>query len=214
MLVIFLLFNVVKLRALQSSYTFYDNPELSISQVMTAYHTYINDTVNSYTSTMLAASLTDKRGNPPENSNNCPDDPQKNFSTYCLAVQLIGDDGKNFKGFINYKTALQNRRNKLADKDPLNPYAQGAVNMVDSLTAIRYFAIRQTNLDQEIDNAKKAIDTTLATYDELRILYPMHEEYVNIFNALVNYRDKLVEVRHETDQFPSRFIDVTTSKCT
>lgn len=216
-MVLFLVFNVIKLRAFAPVYGYYDDPNRSTSTVISDYHNYVNGVFNEYTKVMISASISDKRGDPPEKAENCPNDPSSNFSTFCLAVNLLGDDGKNDRGYINYKNALQKRRNDLVDKaekDPTNPFSQAALNMMDSMTAVRNFAIKKTNLDHEIDAAKKALDVSLATYDELRVLYPMHKEYLKIFDALVNYRDKLVEVRKQTDQFPATFIDVTTSKCT
>lgn len=74
-------------------------------------------------------------------------------------------------------------------------------------------AKRITFLDTEPKRAKAAIDRTLDAYAQLKISWTMHVKYMDIFAQLVKYRDHLVEVRKQTDAFPLRFIDATTTKC-
>jgi hypothetical protein len=68
-------------------------------------------------------------------------------------------------------------------------------------------------IENELNRAKNALDTTVDTYSQLQSAWKMHLNYVDVFQALVKYRDHLVDIRQQTDNFPSRFIDATTTKC-
>lgn len=68
-------------------------------------------------------------------------------------------------------------------------------------------------IDEEIDRAKIAMDQTLDAYSQLKSAWQMHVKYMDIFAELVKYRDHLVAIRKQTDVFPFRFIDATTTKC-
>lgn len=68
-------------------------------------------------------------------------------------------------------------------------------------------------IDEEIKRAKQAMDQTLDAYSQLKSAWQMHVRYMDIFAELVKYRDHLVEIRKQTDAFPFRFIDATSTKC-
>ena len=68
-------------------------------------------------------------------------------------------------------------------------------------------------IDEEIVRSKTALDQTLDAYSQLNTAWKMHVQYMDIFSELVKYRDHLVNVRKQTDVFPFRFIDATTTKC-
>ncbi len=68
-------------------------------------------------------------------------------------------------------------------------------------------------IDEEIIRAKTALDQTLDAYSQLKTAWQMHVRYMDIFAELVQYRDHLVSIRKQTDAFPFRFIDATSTKC-
>jgi hypothetical protein len=68
-------------------------------------------------------------------------------------------------------------------------------------------------IDEEITRAKTALDQTLDAYSQLKTAWQMHVRYMDIFAELVQYRDHLVTIRKQTDAFPFRFIDATSTKC-
>jgi hypothetical protein len=68
-------------------------------------------------------------------------------------------------------------------------------------------------IDEEIVRAKTALDQTLDAYSQMKTAWQMHVRYMDIFAELVQYRDHLVEIRKQTDAFPFRFIDATSTKC-
>lgn len=68
-------------------------------------------------------------------------------------------------------------------------------------------------IDSEEQRAKEALDKTLDAYSQMRSAWKLHVEYMDTFADLVKYRDYLVSVRKQTDTFPFKFIDATTTKC-
>lgn len=68
-------------------------------------------------------------------------------------------------------------------------------------------------VQEEVARAKAALDQTLDAYGQLKIAWQMHVQYMDIFSELVKYRDHLVDVRKQTDTFPFKFIDATSTKC-
>lgn len=68
-------------------------------------------------------------------------------------------------------------------------------------------------IQEEIARSKVALDQTLDAYGQLKIAWQMHVQYKEIFLELVKYRDYLVDVRKQTDTFPFKFIDATSTKC-
>lgn len=68
-------------------------------------------------------------------------------------------------------------------------------------------------IDDEIERAKLALDQTLDAYSQLKTSWQLHIRYIDIFNNLVKYRDQLVNIRQQTDVFPMKFIDATTTRC-
>ncbi len=114
------------------------------------------------------------------------------------------------------KTKLQNKLyyeiNKIqwwksAGKSALSNATFTLTDAADSTAARIKF------IDEEIARAKTALDQTLDAYSQLRSAWQMHVKYMDTFAELVKYRDHLVEIRKQTDAFPIRFIDATTTKC-
>lgn len=248
----FMGWNVLALKAADGAENPYNNDQIPLEQVMTDYHKYVNDTFNTYIKKMLVENQKnpqDPNGKPPQPADPngapltseeaekvCLDKPE-NYSTYCLAVRLLGnvDDPKQ-KGYLNYKKALETRRNFIfdtaAEKDAYNKFitavtcagVPGAicdegkqtekVQAVYQTQKLLSISSRTEAIDHEIEVSKNALNKTLAAYDQLRVTFPMHLAYRKIFDELINYRDQLVQLRDQTDHFPSRFVDVATLKCT
>lgn len=214
----FLCFNVIQTKAQEAQKSVYEDSTLNLEEVMIAYHDYINETFNIYIEKMLkttAKNPNDPNGKPLKNAEECLKN-SENFSTYCLAVRLLGDDTRpQDAGYFSYKKALTLRKNQIFDNEQQKSDAQKTlINAMDSATAIRNVIARQTSIEREIKISKESLDRTLAAYDELYKAWPMHQKYTSIFKTLTVYRDKLAELRSQIDEFPARFIDVTTAQCT
>ena len=67
--------------------------------------------------------------------------------------------------------------------------------------------------NNEVSIAKETLDQALSAYDQLKVAWPIHLKYVDIYAALEKYRDNLVSVRRATDNYPKQFIDLTTTSC-
>jgi hypothetical protein len=196
----------------------YNDPNLDTEQVMEKYHKKINEEFNKYTARMIEAeTLAAKTGqredagrppkpvseNEPQVLQACTSD---NYSTYCVGQTLLTNEQY---GYIAYIRALDCKRNKIydstqAEKSQFTSQGQAALMMSARLEAIA----------REKTAAKRALDQTLSAYNELRMAWPMHKSYMKIYESLIKYRDKLVEIRNQVEEFPSKFIDASTTKCT
>ena len=226
----------------------YDSNLLSVNEIVATYHNHVNETFNNTIRLMMEAqeasakkpgAADDPNGKPLENAAQCLDSANnRNYSTFCLAVVLLGgnndecpvpdekktDDFKKFcelgggarplKGYLNFRVALEKKKKKIYETEkPKSELQKAGEGVADSITTIGKIFTRNTNIDQEIKIAKKALDQTLSAYDQLRLVWPMHVRYKQIYKDLENYRDKIVDIRRQVDLYPSRFIDLTTTKC-
>jgi hypothetical protein len=213
----------------------YSNWDLDTEAVMQLYHKTINDKFNEYIKKMIQAQAAavekneaDPNGLPP-----APDEitglpgvcDANNYSSYCVASTLLSD--KSF-GYMEYRRSMNCRRQSIfsSAKDQTSLYdsytkvmiigkgnEDAAINRSQGARVLEVSA-RLKAIDTEIDVAKQALDKTLVAYVELKTAWPMHKRYVQIYESLVKYRDKLVEVRHQVEELPNKFIDATTTKCT
>lgn len=144
------------------------------------------------------------------------------------------------KGYLNYRAALEKKQNKIfqtAGEETLwRDYVTATANCASGPLAVgctpEQTKIAESNADavylsqkglsasasidtinKEISASKEVLDQAIAAYDELRTAWPMHQSYIAVYKELETYRDNLVKVRQQTDQFPSKFIDLTTTMC-
>ncbi len=130
---------------------------------------------------------------------NWPDSPYKN-NDICTLKQKV-DQATN----INNKQKAQASLNLM-----LQNYGYSK-----NITGIDTSIVERSNaITTEIKRSKQVLDVTLSAYSQLQMAWKLHVKYIDIYNALVKYRDALVKVRKQTDQFPLRFIDASTTRCT
>lgn len=125
-----------------------------------------------------------------------------NLSTYCLALRA--DDL-----YENYRAALSFRREDLsgsAQVDGLSP-TQTQTETFDNI----YDQSRR--IDRELVDAKKAFEASITVYQELQTAFPLHMQFEDMKDALIKYRDRLVEIRKKVDEFPHRFTNSTSDAC-
>jgi len=72
---------------------------------------------------------------------------------------------------------------------------------------------RIQNIDAELVKSKQALDATVEAYSQLQGSWRLHKRYIKLFEDLVKYRDYLADVRRQTDAFPFKFVDATTTRC-
>jgi len=121
-----------------------------------------------------------------------------NISTYC-----VGDAA--LKELENYKRALIEHA-KLLDVDENIRETQ--------LSVSTRFASKINKVEKEIGRAEESLDLALAVYNELQVAYPIHLELMVTIDNLEDYKKRLKALRKQVNKFPSKFIDVTTNKCT
>ncbi len=117
-----------------------------------------------------------------------------NLSTFCLALRAdeLYDD---------YATALSLRRDTL----DISTGIQTDVVADNSL--------KQSLVAREILDAKKAFDASLTAYQELQSAFPLHMQFEDMKVSLIQYRDRLVDMRKQIDSFPHKFINASTTEC-
>ncbi len=219
----------------------YANYELSTEDVISEYHERINKEFNKYIRQMMQAETAavktgkqDLSGLPPaidETTRKPKACAKKNYSTYCVGERLLTDP--EF-GYMSYRKALDCRKGRLfdtqADAMGYSDYAESVLSFglatpskikADKVAGPVYQAQKALEISSRLEAitrekaaAKEALDQTLSAYNELRVAWPMHKKYQEIYVSLLKYRDKLIEVRNYVENFPSKFIDATTTKCT
>lgn len=207
----------------------YADWDKSPSTIIDLYHENMNERFNEYIKKMLAATKECAKVQDPEapcNKNSRPP-PRKadgtiekcspeNFSTYCVATTLYSDTDI---GFITLRDILNCRKFELFEQASKGTVWNDWMTWNNSATVAfqENKAINASNkasvIDARIAEAKKALDTTLSAYDQLRSAWLMHKRYMRIYWSLLKYRDKLVEIRRAVETFPAKFIDASTTRC-
>lgn len=214
----------------------YADPELNAEGLMELYHETINNKFNEYIAKMIKASPSDSNAQPVQmnsetgkpvegyDDQGVPKACQTNYSSYCVGAKLLTDP--KF-GYLAYRKALLCRKYSIFKdakdvsifKDYSDAMIMGKENEKQTVAVYQAAKILEVSaqiegIDHELESAKRALDQTLTAYNELRMSWPMHKKYKEIYDQLGKYRDKLVDVRHQVEGFPAKFFDVTTTKCT
>jgi hypothetical protein len=190
---LFNIFSIGKLIA-QTNPNPYANPKLSLDELEKLYHGRINELFNNKLKLLEKGDKGGGTNKIPE-GDNCE---ENNYSTFCLALAAI-------KEYEQYEEVLLNRKTYIEVDPDTIPY----------LTEESLKLIAQENrINNELVMAQRALDVSLATYNEIMTAYVMHKEYEKIIESLIKYKNKLLKLRKEIERFPSKFIDATTASCT
>ncbi|MFA7685531.1 MAG: hypothetical protein WCX95_01885 [Candidatus Gracilibacteria bacterium] len=132
----------------------------------------------------------------------CIDDPG-NVSTYCVSVRSMD---MYLKYVVHLGTILGsvNFENLWFSEMRLNP----ATDLV-----YRQILARDTLINDDIEKSRRVLEATLGAYNEFMIAYPVHRQYQDVIRNLIKYKNKLKDIREYAIQFPSTFIDTTSTKC-
>lgn len=185
--------------------TQYDGLELE--EAIKAFHLANNEIVNSYLELLLDpdyASLGYVSYPPDLEDTTQPlcDADQKNVSTFCLAVVL----NTNLEEFNKY---LVKEQDKL-DFTPEDEETAAPRSLDDALEAA---SSQRTIVDNQILLAEDTLDLTLAVYNQVQIVYPIHEEMLDLIRNLDDYRGNLAEIRNIIELYPSKFNGASTAQC-
>lgn len=156
---------------------------------------------------------------------------QNNLSTYCLATAMTKEYFDFRASMLDAREAARvqaGQRFETLKQSGIagNEGDAGAIfeqrrmiggtvgDIKEGQESIQNYGAVINRVDRELDIARKALDQSLAAYNELQMALPMHIKYKQVVSALEKYRDKISKVRQKTDVFPTNFLDVTTAACT
>jgi predicted DNA-binding protein YlxM (UPF0122 family) len=72
---------------------------------------------------------------------------------------------------------------------------------------------QRSTVNDQIVSAENTLDLTLAIYNQVQIVYPVHAELVELIKNMEDYRTKLSKVRDILELYPSKFNGATTAQC-
>ena len=194
--IVIILLNTLDLRSLYAlaSNSPYLNDKLSIYEIEKLYHQRINDLFNAKLKLLNAGAKGSGVGEVPK-GDECP---ENNYSTYCLSITAA-------KEFEQFQEALLKKKQTIEIPQDTNVTLEEV--------SLKAFAASD-EVDAELARAKTALDSALATYNELRVMYPMHLQFQELIKNLTDYNKKIIEFRKNVEKLPGSFIDATTAQCT
>lgn len=123
---------------------------------------------------------------------------KENVSTYCVSMGAL-------KNYIDYVRILTGKFGQLE-----LPETEGFVTSAEILDKA---VVRNEQMREEIENARKVMLTTVSVYNEYKLAYPMHKKYREIIILLSKYRNTMRKVAANSSYFPVKFVNVTSSHC-
>lgn len=180
---------------------------LNFYQVTEAYHSeinnYFNDKFNKlhslvkkdphfYKAKEFKVPKKDENQNEPDASQ-CD---EENLSTYCISMGALNI-------YMDYVDIL----------DALSSTLANETKQVNLENVLFHTKERNEKIALEYDQARNAMESTIAAFNEYKLAYPMHVKYQKVIEELLKYKLLLKDLRIEVQEFPVRFIDATTSRC-
>lgn len=132
----------------------------------------------------------------------CMDDPE-NVSTYCVSVQAM-DRYMRYIAHLNELLGSLNFESMGWSELRLTPVTDLIYQSVLS---------RDAAIEADIEQSRRVMEGTLAAYNEFMTAYPIHIRYKAVIKNLIKYKNKMKDIRQQVVQFPSTFIDATSTKC-
>lgn len=218
-----LIFSFITLFVLYGGYTIFAADEYSFEvpnagfyTVKARYHSTMNDYFN-YKINLFLETDPDSPNQVPPPDKICPkateeSDSAYNVSTYCVAMGAVDIFTAYMKTLDQVSAPILSLNKNAGSNQPAlmpvlgNPFA--AVRSIFSAAANIDDAVGQERVE-----AEKVLDMAIATYNEFRLAYPMHEKYQEIISDLYKYRDMIADITTKTMDFPGEFIDATSKSC-
>lgn len=166
----------------------------SMEEAIKAYHLANNVTVNEFLEKLLDPNLTDQVVYPGDDAE-CTD----NVSTYCLAVVLNTN-------LVQFEIYLQKNQNKFSD----TLFEDGVISLDDAFTVA---SSQRSTVDEQVLLSEQTLDLTLAVYNQVQLVYPVHKEMLNLIQNLDDYRGNLADIRNVLEKYPSKFNGASTAQC-
>lgn len=127
---------------------------------------------------------------------------EKNVSTYCLALALD-------ENLVQFEIYLR----KSQDALDFGTAEEGSEQPLSLNDALQEATSQRTVVDQQILLAEESIDLTLAVYNQVQLVYPVHSEMLKLIGNLDDYRGNLGEIRDIVEKYPSKFNGASTAQC-
>ena len=182
----------------------------SLDEMILAFHKNMNDTTNDYIERLLASEKPNVLY--PASDEDCK--MGSNLSTYCLAVVLN-------ENLLAFETVLLERKDTLAELEDLasaeaetEEGEDASSDRPDTLDTALQFANQQALVVvEQMQNAEDTLDLTLAVYNQIQIVWPLHVELEDFRANLEGFRDSLADVRDVIEGYPGKFNGASTAQC-
>lgn len=178
---------------LKASAIDYSDRKYSLEEAVIAFHTEMNGITNDFIKKLLSRSSPNVSY--PDDDSKCASD---NLSTYCLALKLNME-------LTTFEKEISGR------KDDFKEASDSSTYTIEEAT--QHVAERRNFIEDEINTARETLDLTLATYNEIQNVYPVHRQLVGLIKNLETYRSNLADIRNEIAFYPAKFNDATTIEC-
>lgn len=169
----------------------------TVDEVVIQYHLLANDLTNAYLLTLTDESYQEANATAYVGDEECSN---KNVTTYCLAVAMN-------ELLVDFELKLRSMENEL----DLEPEEGETMNTLES--GIGKALADRNKIDREIQAARDSLDLTLAVYNQVQSVYPLHKELADLISNLEGYRDNLASIRGQMELYPSRFNNATSPTC-
>lgn len=176
----------------------------SVQEMYTAYHGRINTIFNDAIKMRMSEdSVNDTSDDDAEQAEKCNN--PNNVATACVFTKALYE-------YRGYEEALRNAKDTTSAiplfKEEVEPESLSGVHIVAGAKAT--FITREIGDGTEDGRALRALDQSIAFYDNFASSYGMHMDNERLIKAVEVYNKNLSEVRTETYQLAPQFHNVTT----
>lgn len=185
-------------------YAFVDEPDSNgFIFIKSKYHSNMNDYFNHKFEELVKLIDSDpkfyenEKFKAPKTDTNIIEVCKTNVSTYCTAMGAMDI-------YIAYLSKLNNLKGSVEEIKSSGNTIKAVIDLVQT---------RGDEIDKDAKDARAVLEGAVNVYKEFQSAYPMHKKYRDIINNLTKYKIALEKIRVQTDQFPTRFIDVTSTNC-
>ena len=181
----------------------FEIPGLGYINVKLGYHVDMNDFFNDKIERMLEMDMDDSDYAPPPDGEECSAKKhENNVSTYCVAMGALDR-------YLAYSRTLDEVKAMIGPFEFSGklPLVGVSISDVFNMTGRRDAAVEEEKI-----SALRLMEMTIASYNELRLAYPMHLKYEELIVDLTRYRDFLADIRSRSEWLPSKYVDATSRK--
>lgn len=182
------------LKANISEDNFFEGIE-TVDEVVVKYHLVANSYVNYYLTNVTDEEIQDYSVTAYVADDECSNE---NLTTYCLSVIMN-------ELLVDFELKLRSMEGEISF-----PTDQGTPSFSEAFS----MALNdRAKIDREIQAARDSLDLTLAVYNQVQSVYPLHKELADLIGNMETYRDSLSAIRSKMELFPSRFNNATSPSC-